>query len=817
MTSKIPESNKYKFKWFSDMLKPVISHITEMFVFIWSKIMWFYLNPYRSLMILILIVFFICFYYFRKLSNYSHFFKKYSSYTSYFFITLGTFLTILVFGLFSDDKGEVTIKGWPKGEGYPEPGDTLLKKFKWSLMNAMRYYKDLNIIYLLLFVALLVLWLLISYSDLSYMMAIISMVATFIAFFVLLYKLYTKLEDGTMHGGAQRRLRRRPPIAPRDPILRVPNHHHPLRPPPLPLLGVALPLDVREAVAAAHAAKRVFTQIQANAAAANYVATRALSDLSGVFQSSTQDPDIRNVSMIERTRLKDAAKNTATAAATANAASAVAGVKYVAAANKAADIIAGIVASKNSVAVDAVAVATTANANAAKAHTKAAKLQHKADNANNFDPMLLGRLNRAKEEEAALSTEAAASNEASAVAAADAVNINVAAADAADKATIAVDDTAEAVYINDDAAAAWKKKPIWIRAAKFLLNVLTFKAPSRSIKIILLVEILCISLYLIIPIAKKYIYTNAVTKKVGILDAQADMGTDMAIIENEKELVSLLGGISLDWDNILSTGLYKKSKEGELTQNLEKQGFLPKQGKQNTLLSKIVGIPINIETAITYIQANSPVIIELKNKIAHQKSIKLEKDEKKKKSNNMIKTKILLEKPIYTDKKKIIATYEDIGDSHGSFNYNYSISAWFFIHNHSPSERIANTKFTSLLNYGGRPNLLFNVEKNTLRITIKNSLDKELTVFETDKIRLQRWNNIITNVNGGKLDIFINGKLVSSTTNPVPFMSYDTISTGEDNGISGGICNVTYYPTPLTLPEIKILYKSLKWETPPTI
>ena len=48
-----------------------------------------------------------------------------------------------------------------------------------------------------------------------------------------------------------------------------------------------------------------------------------------------------------------------------------------------------------------------------------------------------------------------------------------------------------------------------------------------------------------------------------------------------------------------------------------------------------------------------------------------------------------------------------------------------------------------------------------------NGIDKENVVYETKNVRLQRWNNILINYNGGTLDIFINGKLKSTTQNIV--------------------------------------------------
>ena len=111
----------------------------------------------------------------------------------------------------------------------------------------------------------------------------------------------------------------------------------------------------------------------------------------------------------------------------------------------------------------------------------------------------------------------------------------------------------------------------------------------------------------------------------------------------------------------------------------------------------------------------------------------------------------------------------------------------------------------------------FNVEENTLRIVMNNGIDKETVVYKTDNFPLQRWNNILINYNGGTLDIFINGKLKSTTPNIVPVMSYDGISVGDDDGLSGGICNVVYFPNPVPLSKIQFYYKSLKYKNPPVL
>ena len=189
----------------------------------------------------------------------------------------------------------------------------------------------------------------------------------------------------------------------------------------------------------------------------------------------------------------------------------------------------------------------------------------------------------------------------------------------------------------------------------------------------------------------------------------------------------------------------------------------------------------------------------------------------RKSRENMLKTKILLKDPIYLNTKKVIGNYEDIGSGVGAFNYNYSISAWTFIHDQPPSFRKSSSKFTNILDYANKPKIQFNPSINTLRIIMSNGLDKDNVVYTTKKFKLQKWNNIIINYDGGTLDIFINGDLVSSTNNIVPIMSYDEITVGSNNGLSGGVCSVVYFPKPLSLSKIQSLYKNLKYKNPPIV
>ena len=104
---------------------------------------------------------------------------------------------------------------------------------------------------------------------------------------------------------------------------------------------------------------------------------------------------------------------------------------------------------------------------------------------------------------------------------------------------------------------------------------------------------------------------------------------------------------------------------------------------------------------------------------------------------------------------------------------------------------------------------------NTDAAIINEEKDHKL-IYETTDFPLQKWNNIIINyLDGGTLDIFINGVLVKSGQNVTPFMEYDALNVGHENGLNGGICNIIYFKEALTSRQIFYLYSILKDTDPP--
>jgi hypothetical protein len=176
--------------------------------------------------------------------------------------------------------------------------------------------------------------------------------------------------------------------------------------------------------------------------------------------------------------------------------------------------------------------------------------------------------------------------------------------------------------------------------------------------------------------------------------------------------------------------------------------------------------------------------------------------------------KVLVNKPVYLEEEHVLANYRELNGIEDSFKYNYAISFWVFL----DSNPTNTAKYSSLLNYGNKPNIQYNPEKNTIQITMDTGFKVEYSSsspvfnqntvsYTIEKVPLQKWNNIIINYQAGILDIFFNGELVKSMKRVIPYMSMDSLTIGETAGAKGGIGNVIYFEKPLTLSNIYYLYK----------
>jgi hypothetical protein len=117
---------------------------------------------------------------------------------------------------------------------------------------------------------------------------------------------------------------------------------------------------------------------------------------------------------------------------------------------------------------------------------------------------------------------------------------------------------------------------------------------------------------------------------------------------------------------------------------------------------------------------------------------------------------------------------------------------------------------------------MITMEQKDLKDVTKNKLtdfDNEgnRIIYINNSFLLQKWNNIIINYNGGTMDVFLNGELVKSSIEVVPYYTFDNLTIGETDGIKGGICNVVYFRRALTSTNIYYVYNSVKNRTPPIL
>jgi len=180
-------------------------------------------------------------------------------------------------------------------------------------------------------------------------------------------------------------------------------------------------------------------------------------------------------------------------------------------------------------------------------------------------------------------------------------------------------------------------------------------------------------------------------------------------------------------------------------------------------------------------------------------------------------TSQLLNEPENLNIEKNLGTFKDVNFVDDQFQYHYALSSWIYLNSNPPETNPNYDEYTSLLNVGDRPNIEFNVLKNKLRIKMKTEGKNEKIIYETRDFKMQKWNNILINYDGSTLDIFINNELVSSTPEIIPYNDNTMITSGTNNGLYGGICNVRYFNDNINRGKINWIYNSVKTFNPPII
>ena len=372
------------------------------------------------------------------------------------------------------------------------------------------------------------------------------------------------------------------------------------------------------------------------------------------------------------------------------------------------------------------------------------------------------------------------------------------------------------------------------KGASFMAKVKAI-APPKTVLLVLAAEIVLVSAYVLLPMFRPWFYTLNFGGNGDIVLQERIEGVQNAILsaqKNYKQAISI-GSTSLDnidWQKVYSEKLYDTSvatKKKALEDYLTSLGYRNKYSeiRDNVVVSKLLGKPITIAQATSFIQTKGRVegiidkLLDLENLEDKLKALEKQTSDS---DPGPFDSKILNNKPTYINKKTNIGIYENLKGAADDYNYNYGLNSWIYLMAQAPNYGVGYSKFTKILDYAGKPTLWYNAETNTFKITVKAYKKGTTTpynkiVYTTKNIPLQKWNNVVVNYVGGTLDVFINKDLVASVKNVVPYMSSDGIFIGDNHGISGAVANVTYFSHPISTSRISFLYENLVNNDPPII
>jgi len=177
--------------------------------------------------------------------------------------------------------------------------------------------------------------------------------------------------------------------------------------------------------------------------------------------------------------------------------------------------------------------------------------------------------------------------------------------------------------------------------------------------------------------------------------------------------------------------------------------------------------------------------------------------------------KPIIEDPTIISRKENLTSYIKLNDAKPDdlVNNKFAISMWVYVVPIPPTTYPYNSDAT-IFEYGSyHPRLIYNGATNKFKSFVNQS-----TSYEFD-MPLQTWNHVVYNYTKSSVDLFVNGELVSTVnqrnTGLENLNRDDIVCIGQENGLTGGLCNVVYFKKPLFQYEIKNLYELFKGRDPP--
>jgi hypothetical protein len=178
------------------------------------------------------------------------------------------------------------------------------------------------------------------------------------------------------------------------------------------------------------------------------------------------------------------------------------------------------------------------------------------------------------------------------------------------------------------------------------------------------------------------------------------------------------------------------------------------------------------------------------------------------------KGNIIINKPIRINYKNDVSNYIDMQTADKSTDLStttrttitirdkFAISMWVYIVPMPPNHVPYNTE-ANILNFNRHPQITYNGTDKRFSIYYSNN---ETAVFDAP---LEKWNHILVNYTRDTVDLFLNSVLVKTHMRVINDESLnvgDILTTGQENGLQGGIARVVYYDQALLFYEVGKAY-----------
>jgi hypothetical protein len=148
-------------------------------------------------------------------------------------------------------------------------------------------------------------------------------------------------------------------------------------------------------------------------------------------------------------------------------------------------------------------------------------------------------------------------------------------------------------------------------------------------------------------------------------------------------------------------------------------------------------------------------------------------------------------------------------------NNKFAFSMWVYIVPIEPSYYPYNGDATIFEFEKYHPRLIYNGSTGKFKVFFNQSK------YDEFEMPLQKWNHVVFNYTKSNVDVFVNGELQTThnnrDANNEGLSIGDVVSIGQDDGLSGGICNMVYFNRPLLGYEISTMYKINKNNDPPML